>query len=99
MQKVKEKKDLCDAQISLRCTQRYKNKIKRLAAKEGVQQKEFIMDCIDNSGKMKTKTTKKEINIAACACEVQALANYLKRNYKNDSYIEEVCNKLWDLVN
>lgn len=99
MPRKKAKKDLCTAQISFRCTPYEKNKIKNLAAKKGIQQKEFIMNSIDYSEKMSAKETKKERNQAAYVCEVQSLVNHLKRNHQNDVYVEEVCKKLWDLVN
>lgn len=99
MPRKRLKKDLCTEQISFRCTKKEKNRIKNLAAKEGIQQKEFIMNSIKYSEEKKAKEAKKEINQAACACEVQRLMNHLNENHQSDSYIEEVRKRLWDLVN
>ncbi len=95
MTRKKDKRNLCTEQISFRCTKYEKRKIKRFAEKEGMQQKELIMkgiECLE-------KTKKKEINQVACACEVQALVNYLRRNHQDDDYIMEVGERLWDIVN
>jgi len=95
MPKKKPKKDLAKEQISFRCTTREKKWIQRNAAKKGVKQKEFIMDSI----KYYISEEKKYPDQAVCACEVQAIVNYLNRKHKNDSYIEEVCTKLWEQLN
>lgn len=98
MPKKKEKKDLCTEQISLRCTKNEKLKIKRLAEKNNLRQKDFIIKCIYDSDRKEQIEAQKMTNQAICVCEVQALINHLKRNYKEDSYIEGVNKRLWDLV-
>lgn len=47
----------------------------------------------------KKKQKKREINIAACACEVQGIMNHLRRTGQPiDPYIKKTCDKLWELV-
>lgn len=99
MPRRKNKKDLCTEQISFRCTKKEKTQIKNLAAKEGIQQKKFIMNSIKYSEEKKAKEAKKEINQVECACEVQRLMNHLNENYQSDPYIEEVRKRLWYIVN
>ena len=96
--KEKMKCNLCTQQISIRCTEKQKKHIKDLAEERGIRQKDFILKCIGDSLAKEKKDTKKEMNYAACACNVQDLVNYLRENQKEDSYVEEVCKKLWDLV-
>lgn len=99
MSKRKAEKDLAKIQVIFRCTKKEKLGIKRNAKKRGMNQKEFIMQSIKHYTGEEKRETKKQINQAACACEVQALVNHLKRNHKEASYVEEVCKKLWDLLN
>lgn len=99
MPKRKAEKDLCTEQISFRCTKKEKLWIKKNAGKKGIQQKELIMESIKYYTRKGRQETGKQVNQAACACEVQRLINCLKRDDQNDSYIKEVCKKLWDLVN
>lgn len=98
MPRKKQEKDLCTEHISFRCTKNEKRTIKKSAEKNNLQQKEFIMKCIYDSCKKEQTVTQRMANQAICACEVQALVNHLKRNYKEDSYIKEVCKRLWNLV-
>lgn len=99
MPKKKLKCDLCTQQISIRCTERQKQQIKDLSKEKGIRQKDFILNCINESVEKEKKNAQKEINLIACVCNVQELVNYLRESQKEDSYIEEVCKKLWDLVN
>lgn len=73
--------------------------IKDLSEERKIGQKDFILKCIKNSITEEKRNVKKDINYAACACNVQELVNYLRRKQQEDSYVEEVCQKLWDLVN
>lgn len=98
MVKKMKKKSLCTKQISIRCNEQQKNKLEKLSEERGMTQKDFILKCISDSVKKEKEETKKEVNIAACACYVQELVNYFGRNGNEDSYVEEVCGKLWDLV-
>lgn len=96
---AKRKNDLCTRQISFRCTEKQKKMIKKLSEEREIGQKDFILKCIHDSIAEEKQSAKKEINHAACACIVQELLNYLGKNQKEDSHIEEVCKTLWDLVN
>lgn len=98
MPKRKAKKDLCKKQISFRCTEKEDRWIKDLAAQEKMQQKELIMNGLRMTYGKQGQRTKKGIDQATCACEVQRLVNHLKRDHQNDPYIEEVCKKIWNIV-
>lgn len=99
MPKRKSKKELCSKQISFRVTKKEKSWIEKSTKQRGIQQKELIMKSLKYYTGGTKKETKKQINQAACACEVQKIVNHLKRNHKEDSYVEEVCKKLWDSLN
>lgn len=99
MPKRKSKKELCSKQISFRVTEKEKSWIEKNTKQRGIKQKELIMESLKYYTGETKKETKKQINQAACVCEVQAFVNHLKRNHKEDSYAEEVCKKLWDLLN
>lgn len=99
MPRKKAEKDLNNVQVIFRCTKKDKLWIERNAKKRDINQKEFIMQSIKYYAGEEKRETRKQSNQAACACEVQALVNHLKRNHKEDSYVEEVCKKLWDLLN
>ena len=95
----KRKRNSCTKQISIRCTEYQKKQIEHSAKELGIHQKDFIFKCIQDSTARKKRESKKEMHQAACACYVQELINHLRNTQKEDAYVEEVCNKLWDLVN
>lgn len=99
MPKRKSKKELCSKQIFFRVTEKEKSWIEKNTKQRGIKQKELIMESLKYYTGETKKETKKQINQAACVCEVQAFVDHLKRNHKEDSYAEEVCKKLWDLLN
>lgn len=99
MPKRKSEEDLAKIQVSFRCIKKQKLWIEKNTKQRGIQQKELIMESLKYYTGETKKENKKQINQAACACEVQAFINHLKRNHKEDSYAEEVCKKLCDLLN